>query len=58
MALPPPEIPLTGRREADVLKITQFCTKMIEDQIRRAPEWWLWMHKRWNTRPAGETKPT
>jgi KDO2-lipid IV(A) lauroyltransferase len=56
--LPPPEIPLTGRREADVLKITQFCTKMIEDQIRRAPEWWLWMHKRWNTRPAGETKPT
>ncbi len=53
--LPPPEIPLTGRREEDVLKITQFCTKMIEDQIRRAPEWWFWVHKRWNTRPAGET---
>ena len=56
--LPPPEIPLSGRREEDVLKITQFCTKMIEDQIRRAPGWWLWMHKRWNTRPAGETNPT
>lgn len=56
--LPPLEIPLTGRREEDVLKITQFCTKMIEDQIRRAPEWWLWMHKRWNARPAGETNPT
>jgi KDO2-lipid IV(A) lauroyltransferase len=55
--LPPPEIILTGRREEDVLKITQFCTKMIEDQIRRAPEWWLWIHKRWNTRPAGETNP-
>jgi len=56
--LPPLEIPLTGRREEDVLKITGICTKMIEDQIRQAPEWWLWLHKRWNTRPAGETNPT
>ena len=55
--LPPPEISLSGRREEDVLKITRICTKMIEDQIRRAPEWWLWMHKRWNTRPAGEKNP-
>jgi Kdo2-lipid IVA lauroyltransferase/acyltransferase len=55
--LPPPEIPLSGRREEDVLKITGICTKMIEDQIRRAPEWWLWMHKRWNTRPVGEKNP-
>jgi KDO2-lipid IV(A) lauroyltransferase len=55
--LPPPEIILTGRREEDVLKITQFCTKMVEDQIRRAPEWWLWIHRRWNTRPTGETNP-
>ena len=55
--LPPLEIPLSGRREEDVLKITGICTKMIEDQIRRAPEWWLWLHKRWNTRPAGEKNP-
>jgi Kdo2-lipid IVA lauroyltransferase/acyltransferase len=56
--LPPPEIPLSGRRSDDVLKITQFCTKMIEEEIRREPTWWLWVHKRWNTRPAGETIPS
>jgi KDO2-lipid IV(A) lauroyltransferase len=55
--LPPLDIPLSGRREEDVLKITAICTKMIEDQIRRAPESWLWLHKRWNTRPAGEKNP-
>jgi Kdo2-lipid IVA lauroyltransferase/acyltransferase len=54
---PPVEVPLSGRRDEDVLKITAVCTKIIERQIRRAPEWWLWMHKRWNTRPAGETNP-
>lgn len=45
-----------GRGEAAVLKTTQICTKMIEDEIRRAPGYWLWLHKRWNTRPADEKK--
>ena len=44
----------SGDQEADVLKITRTCTKMIERQIRRRPELWFWVHKRWNTRPAGE----
>jgi lauroyl/myristoyl acyltransferase len=29
---------------------------MIEHEIRREPRLWLWIHKRWNTRPADETK--
>jgi KDO2-lipid IV(A) lauroyltransferase len=45
-----------GRRDADVLKTTQIYTKMIEHEIRREPGLWLWIHKRWNTRPADETK--
>ena len=46
----------TADREADVLKITRSCTNMIELRIRERPEPWLWIHKRWNTRPPGETR--
>lgn len=54
--LPPLEFPPLGHRDEDVLKITQICTKMIEREIRRSPEQWLWVHKRWNTRPAEEVQ--
>lgn len=47
----PLEIPLTGDRKTDVLRITQEYTRAIEEQIRRYPEYWLWMHRRWKTRP-------
>ncbi len=43
-----------GRREEDVLKITQTCTKIIESQIRKFPEGWLWFHDRWRSRPGEE----
>jgi len=46
--------PPGGPMEEDVLKITQICTKIIEHEIRRRPELWFWVHKRWNTRPANE----
>jgi Kdo2-lipid IVA lauroyltransferase/acyltransferase len=54
--LPPVMIEPAGCREEDVLKATGIYTKMIEEQIRREPEPWLWIHKRWNTRPADEKK--
>jgi len=37
--------------EEDILKITQICTKIIEDQIKEKPQFWLWLHDRWRTRP-------
>jgi KDO2-lipid IV(A) lauroyltransferase len=40
--------------EQNILKITQICTKIIEDQIRKNPRYWLWFHNRWKTRPPGE----
>jgi KDO2-lipid IV(A) lauroyltransferase len=40
--------------EEQVLKITQTCTNIIEAQIRQNPDYWLWFHKRWRTRPKGE----
>lgn len=51
---PPLEIEPTGDRERDVQRLTAQFTKVIETYVRRFPEQWLWIHKRWNTRPQGE----
>jgi Kdo2-lipid IVA lauroyltransferase/acyltransferase len=44
----------TGNEEADILANTAAYTKVIEDYARRYPEQWLWVHRRWKTRPPGE----
>jgi len=41
----------SGDRRADVARLTQRLTTIIEGWIRDAPEQWLWLHKRWKTRP-------
>lgn len=41
----------SGNREADIAGLTQRLTTIIEGWIRDAPEQWLWLHKRWKTRP-------
>jgi len=44
----------TGNDEDDIVSNTQVFTKIIEDYVRRYPDQWLWVHRRWKTRPAGE----
>jgi KDO2-lipid IV(A) lauroyltransferase len=44
----------TGDQEADIVSNTQLFTKVIEDYVRKYPEQWLWVHRRWKTRPEGE----
>ena len=44
----------SGDHEADVLAATQQCAAVTEAWIRRYPDQWLWIHRRWKTRPAGE----
>jgi KDO2-lipid IV(A) lauroyltransferase len=44
----------SGEREADVACLTQRLTRQIEDWVRETPEQWLWMHRRWKTRPPEE----
>ncbi len=50
------EIPLvhSGDDESDTVENTARCTAAIEDAVRRYPDQWLWVHRRWKTRPAGE----
>ena len=47
------EFARTGDAEADVLAATQQCAAATEAWIRRYPDQWLWIHRRWKTRPAG-----
>ena len=44
----------TGDLAADVLANTAKFAATTERYIRANPEQWLWMHRRWKTRPAGE----
>lgn len=44
----------TGDRANDILETTRLYTSEIERIIRQYPEQWLWIHKRWKTRPKGE----
>jgi len=44
----------TGDEEADIRKLTSELSLVMENTIRRFPDQWLWIHRRWKTRPPGE----
>jgi KDO2-lipid IV(A) lauroyltransferase len=48
---PPLGITPTGDEKEDIRQLTSLFTSVVESYIRRFPEQWLWIHKRWNTRP-------
>lgn len=54
--LPLIEVERTGDPQRDIIHNTERCSAVFEDMVRKYPEQWLWMHKRWKTRPAGEPK--
>ena len=41
----------TGDHERDIQEATGRYTAALERHIRRWPEQWLWMHRRWKTQP-------
>jgi KDO2-lipid IV(A) lauroyltransferase len=42
---------LTGGRAERIEHICRFYTEAVELMVRRHPEQWFWMHRRWKTRP-------
>jgi Kdo2-lipid IVA lauroyltransferase/acyltransferase len=54
--LPDIQVERSGDSETDVRMNTQRLSDIFEAMVRRHPEQWLWMHKRWKTRPLGEPK--
>jgi len=48
----PIELPEDAGDEEAVERSTQAWTSVLEKYVREYPEQWVWMHKRWKTRPA------
>ncbi len=46
--------PRDQRYRDEVKRITAEYTREIENAVREHPEQWLWLHRRWKTRPPGE----
>ncbi len=47
----PLPFPESGSTEEKVHRLTAAATAAIEQQVRKHPEQWVWMHRRWRTQP-------
>jgi Kdo2-lipid IVA lauroyltransferase/acyltransferase len=51
---PPLELVDTGDLGQDIVENTKKFNRVLEHYVRRYPDQWLWIHRRWKTRPHGE----
>lgn len=51
---PPLPQPADGSLDDRVWELTAAATAAVEWQIRAWPEQWVWMHRRWRTRPESD----
>jgi Kdo2-lipid IVA lauroyltransferase/acyltransferase len=42
----------SGDRDADIARITQELARRTESWVLAIPDQWLWIHRRWKTRPG------
>jgi KDO2-lipid IV(A) lauroyltransferase len=50
----PVELVDTGDKEADIVTNTKRWSDVIESYIRKYPDQWVWMHRRWKTQREGQ----
>ena len=50
----PVPIPHTGDMRRDVAVQVEATTQIIERYVRRYPEQWLWLHRRWKEKPPSD----
>lgn len=53
---PPVELVRTGDHQKDIEINTANFAAAVERMVRLYPDQWLWIHKRWKTRPVGEAE--
>jgi KDO2-lipid IV(A) lauroyltransferase len=50
-----PVFPLPAEKgepeEAEARRLASIYTARVEDYVRRHPDHWFWVHRRWHTRP-------
>lgn len=46
---------LDPRDENSIVELTQRHARLLESHIRRHPDHWFWMHRRWKTKPPGQS---
>jgi KDO2-lipid IV(A) lauroyltransferase len=51
---PPLTLVRTDNTEADIVTNTAMFNSVLEQYVRKYPDQWLWVHRRWKTRPPGE----
>jgi Kdo2-lipid IVA lauroyltransferase/acyltransferase len=51
---PPIPMDTNAPRDEEVSRLMRRCNEELERAIREDPVQWLWLHRRWKTRPAGE----
>lgn len=53
-----PEWPrdVTSKEEAEIEahRLAELYTRKVEEYVRRHPDHWFWVHRRWRTRPPGQ----
>jgi len=50
----PVELAKTGDLQKDIQVNTERCNQILEELVREYPDQWLWVHRRWKTRPEGD----
>jgi KDO2-lipid IV(A) lauroyltransferase len=52
---PPFPVPREGSLQDRVRELTAAATARVEWHVRAWPQQWVWMHRRWRTRPESES---